>query len=264
MSDINQPPSDNIVTEPESAANSDTPPIYPYNNVQQSKSGHTIEMDDTPERERVRIQHGTSNTFIEMHPNGDNVCKIYGDGYEIIAGAKNVIVSGVCNITINGDSNINVKGNKTEVIEGDYNLQVLGNMTARCLGSNGMQLFSDSNMRIASNSDTGGAMYLSAGDHVYIASDLQVAGAIHGDTIGAESRINAGTGVYAGPLGIYSEGLITSLVSLNAPIANIPVEASIGLMSATWMTDSVNTGAYNHHQHPVPHGMSGTPTIPMN
>ena len=51
---------------------------YPFNHVWQTESGHTFELDDTPTRERVRIQHGKSKNFIEMHPNGDQVVKVFG------------------------------------------------------------------------------------------------------------------------------------------------------------------------------------------
>ena len=88
-----KPGTDNSWTEPESAANTDYQPIYPYNNVQVTESGHSFEMDDTPTRERVRLQH-RSGTFIEMHPNGDEVHKVYGNGYEITIKDKNVLIKG--------------------------------------------------------------------------------------------------------------------------------------------------------------------------
>lgn len=245
-------------TEPESSANTDYQPIYPYNNINQTEAGHSFEMDDTPGRERVRIQHGKSGSFLEMHPNGDEVHKIYGDGYEIIAGRKNVLIKGVCNITINGDCNMHVLGNKNEQIDGDYNLLVGGNMIARASGSSGMTLISDSDMSIQSNSGSDGALYMSAGDHVYIASDLQIAGAVSADTISAESRINAGTGLYAGPLGTYSEGPITSLVSVTSPLGTFAY-ASCGIMDAVLMTDTINTGIFNTHVHI---GNKGFPTSP--
>jgi hypothetical protein len=81
-------PSDNSWTEPESARNTETPPVYPYNNIQQTESGHSFEMDDTPTRERVRLQHRIG-TFLEMHPDGDEVHKVYGTGYEIYLKGKN-------------------------------------------------------------------------------------------------------------------------------------------------------------------------------
>ena len=246
-------------TEPESAANEDNQPVYPYNNVTQTESGHSIEMDDTPSRERIRIQHGPSKTFIEMHPNGDVVHKIYGDGYEIVAGAKNVMIKGVCNITIEGDCNMHVLGNKTEKIEGDYNLQVVGSLTTRAGGADGITLISDKDMTIQSNSLADGALYIQAGDHMYLSSDLQVAGAISADVVSAKTRVNAGTGVYAGPLGMYSQGLITSLVSVNAPIGNFPAYVNCGIMDAVMMTDTINSGIYNSHIHPTPKGPSGPP-----
>jgi hypothetical protein len=229
-------------TQPESAANTDYQPQYPYNNIQQSESGHSFEMDDTPTRERVRLSHRTG-TFIEMQPNGDEVHKVYGTGYEITVKGKNVEINGVCNITINGDSNIHITGNKNEKIDGNYNLQVVGDMVARAAGTNGMQLISDHDMTIQSSSGSDGALYLSAGDHMYLASDLVVAGSISADTISAESRINAGTGLYAGTLGVYSVGPITSLVSVQAPLGQF------GIMEATLMTDTINSTIYNTHTH---------------
>ena len=42
---------------------------YPFNRVNQTESGHVIEIDDTPNGERINIQH-MSGSFIEMHPDG--------------------------------------------------------------------------------------------------------------------------------------------------------------------------------------------------
>ena len=87
--DPERPSEDYGWTEPESPASIAYPPKYPFNNITQTPSGHMFEMDDTPGGERIRIHH-RSGTFTEMHPNGDEVHKIYGDGYEIITKNKNV------------------------------------------------------------------------------------------------------------------------------------------------------------------------------
>jgi hypothetical protein len=50
-------------------------------------------MDDTPTRERIRLQHRIG-TFMEMYPNGDEVHKVYGTGYEIHLKGKNVLIKG--------------------------------------------------------------------------------------------------------------------------------------------------------------------------
>ena len=77
--------------EPESPFNPDEKPVYPHNKVWETESGHSFEMDDTKDRERIRLQH-RSKTFIEMHPDGSEVHKIYGNGYEIVLENKNVLI----------------------------------------------------------------------------------------------------------------------------------------------------------------------------
>ena len=111
--------------EPESAANTDFQPEYRYNHTIETPRGHLFEMDDTPDRERIRISH-RANTFIEIAPNADGTFKIFGDGYQIVMGDYNVSV-GVddgqnahkMNITVYGDVNMRVTGDKVETIEGN-------------------------------------------------------------------------------------------------------------------------------------------------
>jgi hypothetical protein len=235
-------------TEPESAANTEFPPIYPYNDIKQTKSGHTFEMDDTPDRERIRIQH-RANTFIEMHPNGDEVHKIYGNGYEVVIQDKNVLISGNCNITINGNANIEIYGDKNEKIHGDYNLEVSGTLSQRAKGIKGVQIQGDQYVSVSTNRDIGGTMSLSAGDHILINSDLEVYGGLTAQIITSKTRVDAATGVKAGELGFYTTGPITS------PLAHI------GIMNAIQMSDVINSVRYNFHVHPAPHGVTGTPSM---
>lgn len=48
--------------------------VYPNNKVTQTTSGHVIEIDDTPNAERIHIRH-KSGTFVEFHPDGSVVIK---------------------------------------------------------------------------------------------------------------------------------------------------------------------------------------------
>jgi hypothetical protein len=254
MATLPQPPSDNLWTEPESAASIETPPVYPYNNIQQTESGHSFELDDTPTRERVRLQHRIG-TFLEMHPNGDEVHKVYGTGYEIHLNGKNVLIKGTCNITIEGDANMEVKGDHNVQVAGDYNILVGGKMNTRVVGD--ISLSGDGDLSITANENFGGAIRMAASDHVYLDSDLVVAGSIAGDLITAESRINAGTGVYAGIQGVHSLGPIRSLVSVTAPIG------TFGIMDAVLMSDVINKGIYNTHIHNSPKGPTSPPLTPF-
>ena len=203
-------------TEPESAANTSYQPIYPYNDVKQTESGHLFEMDDTPTRERIRLQHGKTLTFIEFHPNGDQVHKVFGDDFEITIKNKNVLIKGNCNITVNGDCNMEVKGNHNVDVKGDYNLQVAGKMNTRVKGD--VSLSSDSDVSVQAGTDYGGnSISLAATDVVQVRSDLNVAGAIQGDIITSKTRVDAGTGVRAGPLGFVS---LTGGLAVGFPVAS--------------------------------------------
>lgn len=197
--------------EPESAANTDYQPIYPYNNITQTESGHSFEMDDTPDRERIRLQH-RSGTFIEMHPNGDEVHKVYGDGYEITIKDKNVLVQGACTVVINGDSNVNVKGDKIEVIEGNYELHVLGDFSTTIEKSGYFTSIGD--MTIGSGGALGGSLTLNTGSHFFVAGDLKVKGEIVADKIMAKTRVDAGLGMSAGKLGFVTA---TGGISVGVP-----------------------------------------------
>ena len=95
---------------------------YPYNHVFESESGHVMEVDDSPEAERLLRYHKTG-TFEEIHPDGQRVVKVVGKNYEIIADDNNVF--------INGDVNLTATGNYNHLVKGDYVLEVEGNYTRK-------------------------------------------------------------------------------------------------------------------------------------
>jgi hypothetical protein len=215
------PPTKGTWTEPQSGATTDNPPQYPYNNITQTECGHSFELDDTPNQERIRLQHGKKPSFIELQATGDVVHKIVGDGYEIVAGNKNIIISGFCNITINGDCNMKVLGDKNEQIDGNYNLVVGGKYNLRSHGD--MSLSGDDDISIAANENFGGSIRMAASENLYLNGDLDVGGSITCDTISAESRVNAGMGVYAGPYGFTSA---LGGLSLGMPTPLTPMRAA--------------------------------------
>lgn len=267
-------------TEPESAANTAYPPDYGFNHVTATESGHTFELDDSVDRERIRLSHRIG-TFIEMHPNGDEVHKVYGDGYEITIKDKNVLIKGTCSVTIEGDSLINVKGDKIEQIDGNYELYVKGNFmqvvekTSNITTKNDMKILSGASLG-------GGAMTLAAADGVFVDSDFNVQGEVIASKIQSTGRVDAATGISAGPLGFVTQtggisvgypapgtavavpgqimaiGNIISNMSVNALGAvNAPL-GNFGTMSAVLMTDLINTVIYDSHTHIA----KGTPTTP--
>jgi len=266
-------------TEPESAANTDYQPTYPYNNVTQTRSGHMFELDDTKGRERVRLQH-RANTFIEMHPNGDFVHKVFGDGYEIIVKDKNVQIKGTCNITVEGDAYLYVMGDKVEQIDGNLEQHIKGNYTQVVEGVS--NITSQGNMRIDAGSSLTGSLTLSAGDVVTLNADLSVSGEVVADKIFSNGRIDTSPtgGISAGKygfvtmlggvsvgfpvavpgniicIGTMNAGLLVNAgVSVNSPVGNF------GFMSAGLMTDVVNTSIYDSHIHPTTKGPPSSPMV---
>jgi len=281
-------PSTNLFTEPPSAADKDHPPLYPHNQIFDSESGHSLQLDDTPGRERVRLQHGKSKNFIEMHPNGDQVVKVFGEGFDITIGKKNVYVSGVCNIVVRGDCNMQVDGDFNQEVNGDYNLAVKGKMNVRSVKD--ISISGDADVGISANEKFGGALRLSASQSLNLGSDLYINGSITCDSLTAESRVNAGMGVYAGPYGFTSSlgglslgiptpatpvatpgcinivGSVTALGSVNAPVGNfLKLNAGLathGISSSILGADLVNDILYNFHIHPTPKGPTGLTTAP--
>lgn len=267
-----KPEGDYSWTEPESEANEENPPVYPYNNVTQTASGHTFELDDTRGRERIRLQHGGARTggqgsFFEMHSNGDKVEKIIGKNYQIVAKDNNVLISGVCNITIEGDSVVHVKGDKYERIDGNYIQEIRGTYTQNLKKK--ATITSDEDMTIGVGK-TGTGVLSFSGDYVYLDSDLTVAGSVTGDMISATYKVNAGTGVTAGPLGFAT---LLGGVSAGLPVAtpgevNALFKVSSILINGIQVRDIQGTMMgmrmiYNFHKHPAPKGITGLPIKPM-
>jgi len=259
----------NPFIEPDSAANTEFRPVFPYNHVTQTPSGHLFELDDTPTRERVRLQH-RSGTFIEMHPNGDEVHKICGDGYEITINDKNMLVQGNMTITVLGDVNLNVQGNKNEYIAGDYIQHVKGNYVQ--VVEKQISMTSQGDTNINCGGFLGGGLKVKTGDYMQLDGDLVQNGELVSDKILSNTRVDAGTGMSAGPLGFVTElggvsvgipialptevnavGPINSFASISGPLG------SFGISSSILGFDIINTLLHNLHIHPTPKGPSGTP-----
>ena len=82
-------------------------PSYPFNKMIESESGHVLELDDTPNAERIHLYHRTGSR-IEMLRDGDVTLKVANNNYEIILKDKKVLIAGSADIELsNGNYNIN-------------------------------------------------------------------------------------------------------------------------------------------------------------
>jgi len=270
-----KPSDDYSWTEPESQANDETLPKYPYCHATITESGHSFELDDTPGRERIRLQHGGAQTdglgtFFEIQSDGTRVNHIVGDNYEIVAKNNNVIISGVCNITIEGNSIVHVKGDKFERVDGDYYLEVAGKLTQTVAKTS--SILSNGDMTVGCGDPISGRMKLATGDHLFLQGDLVVSGGLTADVITSETKVSAGTGMRAGPL-----GYVTLLGGVAAGL-DVAIPTQVNALTNIYAGSSVNApvvfggqvldlrgsmemmrAVYNSHIHPAPKGVTGTP-----
>jgi len=224
----------------------------PLNKVIGTESGHFIELDDTPEHERVRIQHRTG-TFTEIQANGQQIVKILGDKYEIIANNNNVLIKGVCNITINGDSIVHVLGDAFSKVEGDSYQQVNGK--TRVNSTDKVEITSGGDISLFAGAATG-SITLRAAEAVNIQSDLNVSGSIISkQSVSAVENVTAGMKLSSN-LGIDTLGPIFGAVSIWTPLTTGLVVSDVrGPMELIRLL-------YNTHIHIGPRGPTGTP-IPL-
>ena len=104
-------------------------PSYPFNKVLASESGHTVEIDDTPDNPRIGEFH-TSGTNYEINSKedggGEKIETITGNNYQIIIKDNNILVKGNMNLTVEKDMKVLVKGNYHLEVEKDYTVNVKG------------------------------------------------------------------------------------------------------------------------------------------
>lgn len=124
---------------------------YPYNRVYQSESGHVVELDDTPNNERIHVFHRTG-TYLEINQEGRRVNKIVDNDIEVILKDKTVYIQGNASVEVKGNVNIKVDGNYNLDVTGD--IKINGRTINLNQGSNGAARIGDT----ADTSDPGGAV----------------------------------------------------------------------------------------------------------
>ena len=82
---------------------------YPFNRTITTKAGHVIELDDTPENQRINIHHA-SGAYIEINNDGRMVIKAVSDSIDVVGGVKTVYAKG--DIDIVSENNITIASKK--------------------------------------------------------------------------------------------------------------------------------------------------------
>ena len=152
--------------EPQSAFK----PIYPYNNVYETESGHVKEYDDTPSAERIMQRH-KSGTQYEIQPDGSKIERIVRDNYQLVVGQDTLEVYGDVRIIVSGHCDLAVAGNLTAKATGNMTAGVGGNMNASVTGDMVSVVGGDS-----TNTITGTAGITSTGDMTLKSDNIKLDG----------------------------------------------------------------------------------------
>jgi hypothetical protein len=136
---------------------------------------------------------------------------------------------------------------------------------------------SNGNMTLGVGDPLTGVLNIKTGDYTYIEGDLSVSGGITGLAVTSQTKVNAETGVTAGPLGFVTEsGGVSVGIPASSPIGTINASLAINaglsvnapFINGGMVRDSAGTmlgmrTVYNSHVHPAPRGITGTPISPM-
>ena len=152
-------------SEPESAFAAE----YPHNIVLTTHGGITVEIDSTPNSERVHIFH-PSNTYIEIDSDGNIVFRNEGDRFMITKGDENKHVFGCENETIDIDKTKYIKADETIKIGSDRKTTI-GNDDIEDIGNNETKSIGQTSSKTVGsdwNVTVGGNINIEAGGNVTI------------------------------------------------------------------------------------------------
>lgn len=165
---------------------------YPYNRAIVTRAGHIIEIDDTPDNERLHIRH-SKGSYVEINKDGRMIIKSVDDSFEIVGKDKNIYIEGDANIQVKGNMDATINGKATIVSEGNL---VLG--SAGRIDINGV-------MGVNISSGTGIAAQAPGGL-------IMTEGSI--TTVGAISSATGASGTFSTPSGMtvhVNKGVVTKI-----------------------------------------------------
>lgn len=123
------------------------PSEYPYNQVQETISGHVIEIDDTPGGERILIRHRTG-AGVELRADGTVIISSTAQKIEVTGGDQTTIIEGEGNLVYKGNLNLQVSGDFNVDVQGNYNLNVAGDKIEEIKGRHTKTVNKDQNYTI--------------------------------------------------------------------------------------------------------------------
>lgn len=132
--------------EPESAYNAK----YPFNRVIETESGIIVELDSTPNNERIHIYH-PSGSYEEIRPDGSKVVK--NKGVEILVDEKSKAVSigGNYSLRIGAGVNVEIDGDAIITTNDKLTLNTKKDVVINSESENGIGIISNSKLNVQAN-----------------------------------------------------------------------------------------------------------------
>ena len=165
---------------------------YGMADINETASGHVIELNDTPGGERIMLRHKTG-AGVEMRPDGTVLVVSANNKIEICHGSNEVIVEGDAKLSYKGNLTLNVTGDYNVNCR-DYNVHARGSKTEQVDNNSKTSVFGNSGNSVSGNfiqSIAGNTTNLTLGTQTLVTKgDLVVA------TEGSQEIVSKGPSIY--------------------------------------------------------------------
>jgi hypothetical protein len=137
---------------------------YPYNQSTITRSGHEIHINDTPDKESLRIAH-TKGSYVEIDKDGRTVVNSVGKGYYYFCDGFTTTVDGHHDLKVRGVMNVNIDGSVSEQTGGNRYMAAGGDFVLGVNGTLSQTVVADKYEAIGGDETVGitGAEYKSVG-----------------------------------------------------------------------------------------------------
>lgn len=198
---------------------------YPYNKVIETEGGHALELDDTPNSERVHLYH-TIGSNIEMRPDGTVQQK------NMLNHVKN---------TMKDDINY-VKGNVVYYVEGDVTYQIGGKLSF-LVGKEVSVLSQDASVTISAATSFGASAGSFASVSGIVSSSLGGTSSLYTSVSGVKTDVSAMTTLSCSGTGLatYGSGGLCTVSGTTINLMNVPVPGSASKSSPAPTTTGADT-----------------------
>lgn len=171
---------------------------YPFNHVVESESGHIIEMDDTPQRERLHLYH-RAGSYMEIDQNSTRHDHVQGDYYGVYVRNNRVYIKGDFDVTVDNAKSLLVKNTLDLEVWGATTVNLKNDATINIHGKADINVANDLKLKAANiymEADTdfhikaGGNAFVDAGETMNLLSGADLA--LDGSQVHIASGVAAG------------------------------------------------------------------------